>query len=50
MADKSGCYIFLHIKRNCEIFIFKCAKIMKIVRIHILIQKNSHIIRQKKEA
>ena len=35
---QSGCYIFLHIKRNCEIFIFKYAKIMKIVRIHILIQ------------
>ena len=50
MADKSGCYIFLHIKRNCEIFIFECAKIMKIVRIHILIQKNFHVIRQKKEA
>ena len=48
MADKSGCYIFLHIKRNCEIFIFECAKIMKIVRIHILIQKNFHVIRLKK--
>ena len=50
MQKKVGCYIFLHIKRNCEIFIFKCAKIMKIVRIHILIQKNFHVIRLKNEA
>lgn len=50
MQKKVGCYIFLHKKRNCEIFIFKCAKIMKIVRIHILIQKNFHVIRLKNEA
>ena len=50
MADKKWLLYFLHIKRNCEIFIFKCAKIMKIVRIHILIQKNFHVIRLKKEA
>ena len=50
ICQKQCRYIFLHIKRNCEIFIFKCAKIMKIVRIHILIQKNFHVIRLKNEA